>query len=305
MILFSNSKNIYKANMHCHTTVSDGSFSPVEIKEIYKNRGYSVIAFTDHDKLIAYDYLNDKDFLAINSIEVAINANMPGVPFRSIPCYHFNLYAVRPDMAAPKLPDMAYDDIDAINDYIKKRTDEGFLVCYNHPYWSMQTYKDYAGLKGCFAMEIYNHGCEVTDGYYGYNPQVYDEMLREGHRLHCFSTDDNHNWNKGFDDSFGGFININSESLSYKDIMDALQRGDFYSSQGPEIYEISIEDDILNIRCSPARLIVVYTIDRKCYTQAGTNLTEASFKLDGDNGYIRVMCRDKDKKDANSNAYFI
>ena len=293
--------------MHCHTTISDGKFSPFEIKEIYKKQGYNIIAFTDHDELVVHDYLNDKDFLAINSIEIAINAKMPDQSFRDVPCYHFNLYAARPDMAAPQLPDMSYDDIDAINEYINNRNNEGFLVCYNHPYWSMQTYKDYAGLKNCFAMEIYNHGCEVTDGYYGYNPQVYDEMLRTGHHLNCFSTDDNHNWNKGVADSFGGFININSDSLSYKDIMDSLQKGDFYSSQGPEIYEILLEDDILNIKSSPVEIIVVYTKDRKCYNKVkvGENLTQASFKLVGNDGYIRVMCRDKNKKDANSNAYII
>lgn len=51
-----------------------------------------------------------------------------------------------------------------------------------------------AGLQraeGLFAMEIYNHGCE-HDGLYGFNPQVYDEMLRAGQRLYALSTDDNH-----------------------------------------------------------------------------------------------------------------
>ena len=46
----------YKANLHCHTTVSDGSITPEEIKNIYKGKGYSVVAYTDHDVFsIAYD----------------------------------------------------------------------------------------------------------------------------------------------------------------------------------------------------------------------------------------------------------
>ena len=40
--------NLYKANMHCHTTVSDGKFTPEEIKNMYKARGYHAVAFTDH-----------------------------------------------------------------------------------------------------------------------------------------------------------------------------------------------------------------------------------------------------------------
>ena len=46
----------------------------------------------------------------------------------------------------------------------------GFLCCYNHPYWSLQTLDDYKNLRGLFAMEIYNHGCEI-DGLYGYTPR--------------------------------------------------------------------------------------------------------------------------------------
>ena len=33
--------NWYRANMHCHTTVSDRHYSPEEIKEAYKKMGYS------------------------------------------------------------------------------------------------------------------------------------------------------------------------------------------------------------------------------------------------------------------------
>ena len=41
--------NFYKANLHCHTNLSDGDFTPEEIKEMYKTEGYSVVAYTDHD----------------------------------------------------------------------------------------------------------------------------------------------------------------------------------------------------------------------------------------------------------------
>ena len=249
--LFQNNKNIYKANLHCHTTVSDGNLTPEQIKEIYKAKGYSIIAFTDHDTLQNQSHLNDDSFLAINSCEVGLSPSTPDEFYGKDKVYHFNLYSTDPNAAATPPPlQMDYSDISAINQYIKERNDEGYLVCYNHPYWSLQTYADYSGLKGCFAMEIYNHGCEVGDGYYGYHPQVYDEMLRCNNRLYCFSTDDNHNspnLNYPDKDSFGGFVMINSGSLDYMEIMDSLKEGDFYSSQGPELYEISIEDNKLRV----------------------------------------------------------
>jgi len=299
-ILFASDKNIYKANLHCHTTISDGAHSPQEIKDMYKARGYSIVAFTDHSQLVSHDYLNDENFLAINACEVDINQK--GVAWDKTKVYHFNLYATHPDITdTPPLPQMDYSDIDAINKYIADRCGEGFLVCYNHPYWSLQADADYSRLKGCFAMEIYNHGCEV-EGFYGYNPQSYDEMLRSSGEIYCLSTDDNHNRD---DDSFGGFVNINSNGLKYEDVIDALKNGNFYSSQGPEIHEISLDGDVLTVKCSPVSNIVVFTMGRKCYTQTGKDITEATFQLSGDEGYIRVMCRDSDKKDANSNAYWI
>ena len=306
--LFINNKNIYKANLHCHTTVSDGKLSPQEIKEAYKAKGYSIIAFTDHDNLVNQSHLNDDNFLAISSCEVGLSAPEEFGQRGKNKCYHLNLYSLDPNASqTPPLMQMDYFDIDAINQYIKDRNDEGYLVCYNHPYWSLQTYEDYSPLKGCFAMEIYNNGCEVSDGYFGYNPQVYDEMLRQDNKLFCLSTDDNHNGHPDgtLSDSFGGFVMINCDSLDYSSVMDALVQGDFYSSQEPEIFEISMEDGTLNIKCSDVNLIVVYTDGRKCYVKKGESINEASFELKGDEKYIRVMCRDKDHKDANSNAYWI
>ena len=36
----------YKANLHCHSTLSDGALTIGELKEAYKSRGYSVLAYT-------------------------------------------------------------------------------------------------------------------------------------------------------------------------------------------------------------------------------------------------------------------
>lgn len=47
-ILLDSEGNWYKANLHCHCTVSDGEWTAEKIKEEYQKQGYSVIAFTDH-----------------------------------------------------------------------------------------------------------------------------------------------------------------------------------------------------------------------------------------------------------------
>ncbi|MBQ8371877.1 MAG: hypothetical protein IJX38_02930 [Clostridia bacterium] len=45
----------YKANLHTHTNVSDGIFSPAEIKERFKAKGYSVTAYTDHEVMVPHE----------------------------------------------------------------------------------------------------------------------------------------------------------------------------------------------------------------------------------------------------------
>ena len=63
----------YKANLHCHTTFSDGRKTPAEIKELYARLGYSVVAITDHDLLIPHDELTDSNFLALHGFEIEVN----------------------------------------------------------------------------------------------------------------------------------------------------------------------------------------------------------------------------------------
>ena len=47
--------------MHIHTTVSDGKATPEEAKEAYKSRGYSIVAYTDHNVMVPHNELADED----------------------------------------------------------------------------------------------------------------------------------------------------------------------------------------------------------------------------------------------------
>ena len=63
----------YKANLHCHTSVSDGGYTPQQVKEMYQKQGYSIVAFTDHDVLVPHPELADDNFLPLNGYEIEIN----------------------------------------------------------------------------------------------------------------------------------------------------------------------------------------------------------------------------------------
>ena len=68
----------YKANLHCHTTLSDGRLTPEEVKARYLAGGYSVVAFTDHNVLVDHSDLSDERFLALTGIEVDTDSFLYG-----------------------------------------------------------------------------------------------------------------------------------------------------------------------------------------------------------------------------------
>lgn len=319
--------NFYKANLHCHTTNSDGSFTPEEIKKFYKEKGYSVVAFTDHNVVVSQQHLNDEKFLALNGMEVDISEkhdeSMPQSGYNKTChicfialkpdnletfCYHREKYLTK---GALKYRDtLLFDETlpdferkytaECVNEVIKTGRDKGFFVTYNHPTWSMEFYPEYMSYHGMHAMEIYNCDC-CFPGHYEYNEHEYRDMLRGGEKIYCVATDDNH----GLLDMFGGFTMIKADELKYEVITDALLKGNFYASTGPEIKSLWYEDGKIVVECSEVSEIALNTKYRRCDRRAEENLTRAEFEVQETDGYVRLRLTDKYGNHANTNAYFI
>lgn len=306
----------YKANMHCHTVISDGTLTPEEIKKVYQQQGYSIVAYTDHRTYGWHPELNDENFLALAAFEGDLNQpEEREIGWQNTKTYHINFYDTDPQTGQDWKKELGeipadYHDTKSINAFVAQMKEKGFLACYNHPYWSLQDYDDYKDLKGFWGMEIYNHGCE-HDGLYGFHPQAYDEMLRTGQRLFALATDDNHNrepFTSPLCDSFGGFVMIKAEELTYPAVIHALQEGNFYYSMGPEIKEAYVKDGKLVVKTSPVEKIFVIQQGRDCYKKAvhpGETLTEAEFPLTGNEGYIRIQVKDGRGLFAGTNAYWV
>lgn len=305
--LLTSELNYYKANMHCHSTFSDGRLTPEALKELYKSLGYSIIAFTDHNKYVYHEHLNDMDFLALAGYEADLN----GAHGK---CYHLNGYAKDPynaqyiERTDENGEPLSYC-LDHANEYIKKLNEGGFFVMYNHPSWSLQQPGDFLKLEGLFGFEIYNHFCEMENRT-GYDGKYYNLMLRENKRIYCLATDDNHNVisEKRYNGRCGGgFIRINCDELKYAKIIQALLSGKFYSSQGPEIYDLYIEDDILYGKCSPVQSVYLMTKWRDTPVLHDNNgqITGFKFRLKDDYELFRLELFDINRKMAMSNPYYI
>lgn len=300
----------YKANLHSHTTVSDGHWTPEEMKERYMAKGYSVVAYTDHEKLVPHNELTDDSFVALNGIEYGVN----NMEFGKVTDKKFRkncdicMIAVTPDnftMYKDVNPDYVYRYTpESINELIKGGRDLNFFVTHNHPTWSSEEYTDYIAYDNMHAMEIFNYGSYCC-GFDEHNAKVYDNMLRSGKRLYCIATDDNHNY-PDMPDSFGGFTMIKAEKLEYEVITKALLNGSFYASEGPLINELYYEDGEVYISTSPAQEIFIVKLGKNVtrVKEEGKLVTEAHFNVCDDDGYFFITVVGPDGKKAYTNAYF-
>lgn len=325
--LISSKKNLYKGNMHAHSTLSDGTQTPEELKRIYKAKGYSFIAITDHEVLYDNSYLDDDEFITITSAEYGIK-EFPDISTfspKNIKVCHLNIYAkdqhnlnnisynepldhyAAPEKKAQLLKDFGTTDriytVEAINKLISDLNNAGFFVTYNHPRWSLENYSDYCGYEGLWGVEVYNHSCAV------YGPESYEKHVHRdfhllGKRVFATCGDDNHT----IQNCFGAFVMVNCESLSYSNIISALLKGDFYSSQGPIIKELYVENNKVTVKCSNAKRISYTTFGRRVTSvcaKEGENLTEATFQIcDGDLDFS-ISVIDEQGKFADSQAYYL
>jgi hypothetical protein len=299
--------NSFKANLHCHTTVSDGCFTPVQIKELYKNAGYSIVAYTDHCVFKYHKDLDDPGFLALAGYEL----NTRGQPAAGVfhKTCHLNAIARNPDKVA-ETPQLDQYDPARINEIIARLKALDFMVNYNHPAWSAEEPSDYCPLEGITGFEIYNHGTQVSS-FEGLTSGDYAMWLKYGRQSWAIAADDNHNRfeNKGITDSCGGWVVISASELRYGLIIEALEKGWFYSSTGPEIRRLDLDDGILTLECSPVRAAVLKTPaigenPQNLYSSQDT-ITQATFDLRKIKRFARVELMDGNGKTAFSNPVFL
>ncbi len=324
--------NFYKANLHCHSTISDGKYSPAELKEIYKNMGYSVLAYTDHKAILSHNELTDDKFLALNGVELDIYENTPGKSWHDSSLCHVCFIALDENnllhpywsdglLLDKNIPDLVRVErdgeqndytynVEAINKMIGDGRKKGYFVTYNHPSWSKETYAEYSQYDGMHAFEMFNGGC-LAAGFEDYNPRVYDDFLMQGKKIYCIGADDNHNFeplDSRSTDSGVAFTMIKADKLDYKTVTNALLDGSFYCSEGPEIYELYHENGKIHIKCSDADRITCTYGCRKAgiaYAEKDGVINSASFEVNNGDSYVRLTVIDKRGNHACTNAYFI
>ena len=309
----------YKGNMHSHSTLSDGAFTPEELKERYKAAGYSVFAYTEHGKYHDLRYLDDAEFVTLPSYEANVNRDYDHTPFPALydgpaphgnlaEVVHLNMFAIDPDKTTcePNIDDIKdTHSLENVNELIRRGKEAGFIVSYNHPHWSLNTGTLYNKLEGLDAIELINGGSHRSSAM-DFVPHVMREMAWNGKRLVALAGDDNHK-ERYF---FQSWTMFKAPELTHKAIIEALQKGNCYTSMGPEIKELYVEDGVVHVKTSEAQGIHMVTAGRRkpsAVVPYGSDerVTEAEFALDENDFFFHIIVKDMYGRPAATRIYFL
>jgi hypothetical protein len=226
--------------LHAHTTESDGELAPDRLAAHYGRAGYDVLAVTDHWKRTeaAADGI-----LVVPSVE--LNCVLPGARDG-----HVLGFGLRCEPGELQALGEEYGDLDATADWIGARGGVAYLA---HPYWTGVTPGSFELPENVSGIEVYNAGCELEVGR-GLSVVHWDELAESGRLCPAIATDDSHH--PGFDSDFA-WTWIRAEERTAAAVLEALERGSFYSSTGPMLRGVSCEGGYVDVECSPCRSVVL------------------------------------------------
>jgi histidinol phosphatase-like PHP family hydrolase len=267
---FSTPGRFWRGNLHTHSTLSDGGLAPHEVIEAYKDAGYDFLQLSEHF-LERFEWpIADTRRWRSNNFTTLIGAEIHTPATKVGELWHILAVGLSFDFPAPKADETGPE-------LAARARAHGAFVAIAHPAWSQLTIEDGRALEAAHAVEIYNHGSAVEndrgDGFY-----LMDQLLNEGRRLTAIATDDAH-FRHGDYDAFGGFVEVKAESLEPEALLEALKAGNFYSSQGPRIHDLSVSRSEISIACSPVQAIALVSGTSRALARVGRQITGATFDL--------------------------
>lgn len=287
----------YKGNIHTHTTLSDGAVSPEEQIASYKAHGYDFLAFTDHNVMNLESEWSTKDFLMLPAWERDILYQY------KVKCTHVV------GLFSPDTPDgqiiLPPGDKEKMND--QNLVDEmkamgNVFVSLAHPSWSRMEAEEIRRIEGLDAVEVFNMGTECLC-HEGHAEWVWDMLLREGKHVLGVTCDDTHS-HTDRDDRYGGWLMVNSPSLTREDILSNIKGGNYYSTMGPEIYDWGRDGDTFYIECSPSSEIHFISYPARGKAFFGNGMTRQEYQLKGGEKYLRIEVIDEKGKRAYTNPWY-
>ena len=287
MKLFATDQPFFKGNLHCHTTNSDGKLTPEECKAFYREHGYDFLSITDHRKLSEETHMED-GMLVLCGMEM--DYFLPGE------VVHLVGVGLSEELNQHDVTRNMQTYIDLVNRY------DGRVII-AHPAWSLNTVTTLSGLHGLTAAEIYNSASTYPwNGDRADSSNVLDAAAAHGTFFNFVASDDSH-WYNG--EAGRSFTMVQADELTKESLFKAIDEGRFYCSQGPEIRQITVEDERIHVECSEAERVIFYSnlvwANNRCVAKPG--MTEAEYIARPENGetFVRIQVMDKEGRSAWSN----
>lgn len=281
----------YKGNTHTHTLNSDGDSHPDDVTKWYKERGYAFLVLTDHNVLTSVEALNalhglDERFLVIRGEEVTDR-----FADKSIHVNALNPSRLIMPQGGTSVLDVVQRDVRAI------RAAEA-VPHLNHPNfgWSV-TADEIRQVEGLNLFEIFNGHPMVNNVGGGGVPgleEAWDQILSSGKLIYGLATDDAHHFKRPEDPTASrpgqGWIVVRADTLTPKAILDAIERGDFYSSTGVELrdYRVSATEMTLDVRTTAFSKYRVQFIGKGGAVLSEVTTNPATYRITGREGYVRA-----------------
>lgn len=284
---FNQPGRFWRGNLHTHSTASDGLVSPEQVCQRYREVGYDFLALTDHF-MKQYNFpitdtrsYRTADFTTILGAE--LHTRLVKTELGSV----WHILAVGLPLDFAQTP----EDESAAS-LARRALEAGAYVAVAHPNWYVLTERDVADLGPVDAIEIFN-GTAVDHNDRHDSWHMADILLGRGQRYTCCATDDFHGKIDRHD--FGlGWVMVKSETLAPEALVAALKVGHYYSSTGPQIYDIQVTPrEKAYVRCSAASRIFVTGKASAAKTAYGNGITEAELDLKRfDSPYCRITVQD-------------
>ncbi len=301
---FTSPGKFHRGNLHTHSTCSDGILDPQEVCRRYQAEGYDFIALTDHFVGL-FDYpITDTSAFRNDRFSTIIGAELHTGAMENGYLWHILAIGLPRDFTPPDAPHFrSVKNSESGASIAQRARDAGAFVAILHPHWSGLTEADARTITAAHAVEIYNYGC-VVDNDRGEGFLTLEHLLNDGRRLNLIAADDAH---FNTPDHFGGWVMVKAAKNTPEALLAALKAGAFYASTGPEIHDIRISKDAVEVDCSTAATIIVQGQGTSMATLHGKSMTTASLSLArlANSPWMRVTVIDRAGKRAWSNPIWV
>jgi hypothetical protein len=273
-----------KGNLHTHTSESDGDSTPAVVAKWYADHGYDFLVITDHDKITVVE---NAPLLLIPGEEVTDR-----LPKRPLHVNAIGLKAVVRPQGGATAVEVLQRNIDAVRE-------AGGLALVNHPSfgWAFGA-EELVQLNGATMLEVASSHPFVNDDGPPSVESMWDRMLTAGKRIWAAAVDDMHHLARPLDEDSvrpgGAWVCVRAEKREAKEILAALERGDFYASTGPVLEEYVATETSLTLRVLEkwgARYRVQFIGSGGDLLQE-TRGPSATYAIAGNEGYVRAKVID-------------